>query len=327
MIGCTAYHPQTNGQVERYNRTILAALRGYVARRQDDWDEYTSTLTYAYNCRVHSSLGMPPFELALSRPPPTTSLQDLPREEKLDPTSQKRAFLERLKTLKLRADGKLSASQLRYKKDHDRGVSRQKNAHVREGDYVYVRVEVTEVGRSHKMDSLVHGPYRVVENAGHTFRLQMGLDVIRISSDRVTPAPPNSIDNQPRSTAFDATGGPPTSDPGPVSPPVVEPETPNAPRQRKVARKRVHWAPETETRARTRDEYVIERIVDSGVGEDGAMVYRVRWVGYSPEEDSWQLAEHLPSHFVRRYERAQARKRRGTLLISELLLAGRGNHF
>jgi transposase InsO family protein len=57
----TAYHPQTNGQVERYNRTILAALRGYVARRQDDWDEFTAALTYAYNCRVHSSLGMPPF--------------------------------------------------------------------------------------------------------------------------------------------------------------------------------------------------------------------------------------------------------------------------
>jgi hypothetical protein len=57
----TAYHPQTNGQVERYNRTIIASLRGYVAARQDDWDDYTSAVTFAYKYRVHSSLGMPPF--------------------------------------------------------------------------------------------------------------------------------------------------------------------------------------------------------------------------------------------------------------------------
>jgi transposase InsO family protein len=46
----TAYHPQTNGQVERYNRTILASLRGYVSKRQDDWDDFTSAKTFAYNC-------------------------------------------------------------------------------------------------------------------------------------------------------------------------------------------------------------------------------------------------------------------------------------
>jgi transposase InsO family protein len=39
----TAYHPQTNEQVERFNRTILNALPGYVAYNQRDWDDYTST--------------------------------------------------------------------------------------------------------------------------------------------------------------------------------------------------------------------------------------------------------------------------------------------
>jgi transposase InsO family protein len=40
----TAHHSQSNGQVERHNRTILAALRGYVARRKDDWDDYIIVL-------------------------------------------------------------------------------------------------------------------------------------------------------------------------------------------------------------------------------------------------------------------------------------------
>jgi transposase InsO family protein len=65
----TAYHPQTNGKVQRYSRTILASLRGYVAARQEHWDDYTSAVTFSYNCRVHSSLGMSYFEVALTRPP------------------------------------------------------------------------------------------------------------------------------------------------------------------------------------------------------------------------------------------------------------------
>jgi transposase InsO family protein len=335
----TAYHPQTNGQVERYNRTILSALRGYVARRQDDWDEYTSTLTYAYNCRVHSTLGMPPFELALTRPPTTTSLHDLPRDEELDPKTEKQALLERLKTLRLRADGKLSKSQARYKAGYDRGVTTKKNAQLREGDQAYVRVEVTEVGRSHKLDSLVHGPYRIVENDGHTFRLQVGSDVIRVSSDRVTPAPPASAITPARETA----------------PPDVPMQTPSSgdsrmertppkgketdvgngdggiasaiPPPDRPSRKTVRWAPDVGNHTRTREEYAIERLVDIGYGEDGVPLYRVRWVGYSPEEDTWESSQHLPPHFVRRFEKAKRRKLRGALLIERLSRAGVGPCF
>jgi hypothetical protein len=90
-IFTTAYHQQTNGQVERYNRTILASLRAYIAKSQDNWDDYTSEVTYAYNCRVYRSLGMPPFELALSRPPPTLSLQAQPREDELSPRASNKA--------------------------------------------------------------------------------------------------------------------------------------------------------------------------------------------------------------------------------------------
>ena len=66
----SAYHPQTNGQVERYNRTIASMLCNYVNEHQDDWDVYLGPLTYAYKSHVHRSTRTTPFELVLSRPPP-----------------------------------------------------------------------------------------------------------------------------------------------------------------------------------------------------------------------------------------------------------------
>src|ERR1700745_133179 len=34
----TAYHPQTNGKVERFNSTLVAMLAMYVSSNQKDWD-------------------------------------------------------------------------------------------------------------------------------------------------------------------------------------------------------------------------------------------------------------------------------------------------
>jgi transposase InsO family protein len=110
----TAYNPQTNGKVERYNRTILASLREYVAQRQDDWDDCTSAVMFAYNGRVHATLGMPPFELALSRPPLALSLQATPRRDEVRPTTEKQQLLERLKTLRRRPTENLHKAQARY---------------------------------------------------------------------------------------------------------------------------------------------------------------------------------------------------------------------
>ena len=69
------YHPQTNGQAERFNRTIVAAIRNYVSDSQRDWDEWLGPLTYAYNTQVHRSTGTTPFDLVLSRHPPPLLVQ------------------------------------------------------------------------------------------------------------------------------------------------------------------------------------------------------------------------------------------------------------
>jgi hypothetical protein len=97
-----------------------------------------------------------------------------------------------------------------------------KNAELAEGDEGYVRVEVTETGWNHKLDSLVQCPYRVVENAGTTFLLQIADEVVRVSSDRVTRAPSRAtIDTEPRSPDSPESISPPTfAEEGPQASPL-----------------------------------------------------------------------------------------------------------
>ena len=63
-------HPQTNGQAERYNRTLTAMLRCFVDNNPSEWDVYAPALTYAYKMQGHRATGTRPFNLVLSRPPP-----------------------------------------------------------------------------------------------------------------------------------------------------------------------------------------------------------------------------------------------------------------
>ncbi|CAN8076109.1 unnamed protein product [Agarophyton chilense] len=50
-------------------------------------------------------------------------------------------------------------------------------------------------------------------------------------------------------------------------------------------------------------EYVIERIISAGRGEDGTIRYRVRWFGYTPEEATWQKPQTILAIFIARYWR------------------------
>ena len=65
----STYHPQTNGQVERFNRTLLAGLRMFPMNNVKTWPEHVGALTYSYNTTVHPSLGLTPFQLVLTEPP------------------------------------------------------------------------------------------------------------------------------------------------------------------------------------------------------------------------------------------------------------------
>jgi len=59
-LNTTAYHPQCDGLVERYNRTLKTALRKHAARFGVQWDRFLSGVVWAYRNTPHESTGEKP---------------------------------------------------------------------------------------------------------------------------------------------------------------------------------------------------------------------------------------------------------------------------
>jgi hypothetical protein len=67
----SAFHPQTDGQTERANRTVQDMLRAYVSPTATDWDEHLAAVEFAYNNSVQASTGYTPFQLTTGQHPLT----------------------------------------------------------------------------------------------------------------------------------------------------------------------------------------------------------------------------------------------------------------
>ena len=156
----TPYRPQSDGLVERANRTIQVALRAYVEGDQASWDKHLSLVQFAYNTGVHRSTGFTPhcvlfgrearLPLDLFLPPPNTPVEaPLP------------VYVSNLRSSLGRAFGvvrdRLGVAHRVAKAAYDR---RAKLPTVQPGDYVWLHA-VLPPGSSPKLFRPWTGPWQV----------------------------------------------------------------------------------------------------------------------------------------------------------------------
>ncbi|GFX31590.1 retrovirus-related Pol polyprotein from transposon 412 [Trichonephila clavipes] len=158
----TPLHPQSDGMVERFNRTILNNLSLIVSKNQQDWDQKVPLFLLAYRSAVHETTGYSPSQmlfgrdlrlpcdLLFGRPPDTPSspeeyVQNLQaRFEDVHNLARERINL-RTEKMKTRYDTKATGHQFK------------------EGDKVWFYNPTRRKGLSPKLQSHWDGPYTILK--------------------------------------------------------------------------------------------------------------------------------------------------------------------
>jgi hypothetical protein len=159
----TAYHLESDGQMERVNRVIKDILRMYVMDKPSKWEDYLHLLEFAYNNRYQASLKMSPFEALYGRKCNTLVSWDNPVDgEVVGPE-----LLKEMEEQMLKIKQNLKAAQDRQK------IYADKNRNQREfkvGDHVFLKVKSNrsslKLGNYAKLAARFCGPFEILERIG-----------------------------------------------------------------------------------------------------------------------------------------------------------------
>ncbi|GMF28449.1 unnamed protein product [Phytophthora fragariaefolia] len=113
----TAFKPSTDGQNERSHAFINDYLHAFVSPTQDDWCELLPMAEFAYNSRLHSSIGMSPFAADLGYEPRV--LADLAHPHPQPRPTDGSRFVDHLQSTLLRCRDALEQANASMKHFYD----------------------------------------------------------------------------------------------------------------------------------------------------------------------------------------------------------------
>jgi transposase InsO family protein len=256
----TAYHQQTDGQAERTIQTLEQYLRVFVEKDHSNWDELLDQAEFTYNSNKSASTNYSPFEAMYGFQPltPVSAALSIPVDKNTDD------FLKDHTTrFKVIQDALLDA-QRKMAVQYDR--SRQ-DVSFKIGDLVYLDASDLKKppGLAHKLLPRYRGPFKIIAKPSPlNYRLDLppgsrSHDVFHV--EKLLPAHERDQDLFPSSDV-------PVTDDSPVTDDLGD---------------------------YYEDEYEVQKLLAHRFDSNGNLQYKIRWLGFTEQDDSWQTLEDVAS--------------------------------
>jgi transcription initiation factor IIE alpha subunit len=167
----TAYHPQTNGLVERFNRTLCETLAKFANDNNDDWDTFIPSALFAYRTKQHETTRHEPFYLIYGRnvtlpiefQVETQNVKSSSDDVQNDLLQRVQQITGRMKDDIKETQNRITIAQQKQKERHDKNL--QSNYKFEVGQLV-LKYE-TKIEGKRKLDDRWTGPYYIHADLGN----------------------------------------------------------------------------------------------------------------------------------------------------------------
>ncbi|KAI0997797.1 hypothetical protein K3495_g10390, partial [Podosphaera aphanis] len=154
----TSYHPQTDGQTERANKSLEIYLRHYVNHHQDDWVKHLSLAEFCCNNHVNASTGITPFFASFGHNP---RLDFRPESNNPEPR-QVPQFITRMQNIV-----KFCSKHITLAQAHQSTYANEKRLpapRYEVGDMVYLSLKnLASTRPTKKLDHVRAGPWKITK--------------------------------------------------------------------------------------------------------------------------------------------------------------------